>query len=76
MKPSDKLRKLSPKDYLQEMSQPKIYNIEVLEGDMIYEGTDITAESEEQALRILEIMTGGQITPFSEIIKLEVHSIQ
>ena len=76
MKPSGKLRKLSPKDYLQEMSHPKIYNIEVLEGDMIFEGTDITAESEEQALRILEIMTGGQITPFSEIIKLEVHSIQ
>jgi hypothetical protein len=43
---------------------------------MIFEGTDITAESEEQALRILEIMTGGQITPFSEIIKIEVHSIQ
>ena len=58
------------------MSQPKIYNIEVLEGDMIFEGTDITAESEEQALRILEIMTGGQITPFSEIIKIETHTIQ
>jgi hypothetical protein len=70
------MRKLKPKDYLQEMSHPKIYNIEVLDGDMIYEGKEITAESEEQALRILEIMTGGQITPFSEIIKLEVHSIQ
>ena len=58
------------------MSQPKIYNIEVLEGDMIFEGTDITAESEEQALRILEIMTGGQITQFSETIKLEVNTIQ
>jgi hypothetical protein len=58
------------------MSHPKIYNIEVLEGDMIFEGTDITAESEEQALRILEIMTGGQITPFSEIIKIEAHTIQ
>jgi hypothetical protein len=43
---------------------------------MIFEGTDITAESEEQALRILEIMTGGQITPFSEIIKIEVNTIQ
>ena len=43
---------------------------------MIFTGTEITAESEEQALRIFEIMTGGQITPFSEIIKLEVHSIQ
>ena len=70
------MRKLKPKDYLQEMSHPKIYNIEVLDGDMIYEGKEITAESEEQALRILEILTGGQITPFSEIIKIEAHTIQ
>ena len=53
------------------MKEFKVYAMEECSWYQIIE-----AESEEQALRILEIMTGGQITPFSEIIKLEVHSIQ
>ena len=49
----------------------KIFDIEVLEDDMVYVGNDIRAKDKETALKILTLMSGGIINEDSEIIKFE-----
>ena len=67
---SDKVQKTKLKDYLQEMSN-KIFDIEVIEGDMVYKGTEIKARNKDHALQIMILMSGGQVTEHSEIISFE-----
>jgi len=66
------MQKLKLKDYLQTMSHPsKIFNIEVIIDDMVYVGKEIRAKDKEAALKIMSIMSGGEVTTQSEIIHLE-----
>ena len=67
---SDKVQKTKLKDYLQEMSN-KIFDIEVIEGDMVYKGSEIKARNKDHALQIMILMSGGQVTEHSEIISFE-----
>lgn len=70
------MQKLKLKDYLQTMSHPnKIFNIEVIMDDMVFVGKDIKAKDKESALKIMSIMSGGEITTDSEIIHLEERMI-
>ena len=64
------MQKTKLKDYLQEMSN-KIFDIEVIEGDMVYKGTEIKARNKDHALQIMILMSGGQVTEHSEIISFE-----
>jgi|TARA_B110000977_G_scaffold159023_1_gene202769 hypothetical protein len=58
------------------MSHPsKIFNIEVIIDDMVFVGKDIKAKDKESALKIMSIMSGGEITTDSEIIHLEERMI-
>tara|TARA_R110000850_G_scaffold978_3_gene6051 strand:+ start:284 stop:463 length:180 start_codon:yes stop_codon:yes gene_type:complete len=58
------------------MSHPnKIFNIEVIMDDMVFVGKDIKAKDKESALKIMSIMSGGEITTDSEIIHLEERMI-
>jgi len=66
------MQKLKLKDYLQTMSHPsKIFDIEVIIDDMVYVGKEIRAKDKEAALKIMSIMSGGEVTTNSEIIHLE-----
>ena len=66
------MQKHKLKDYLQTMSHPsKIFNIEVIIDDMVYVGKEIRAKDKEAALKIMSIMSGGEVTTNSEIIHLE-----
>ena len=66
------MQKLKLKDYLQTMSHPsKIFDIEVIIDDMVYVGKEIRAKDKEAALKIMSIMSGGEVTTESEIIHLE-----
>ena len=66
------MQKLKLKDYLQTMSHPsKIFNIEVIIGDLVFVGNDIKAKDKESALKIMSVMSGGEVTTDSEIIHLE-----
>ena len=66
------MQKLKLKDYLQTMSHPnKIFNIEVIMDDMVFVGKDIKAKDKESALKIMSVMSGGEVTTDSEIIHLE-----
>ena len=66
------MQKLKLKDYLQTMSHPnKIFDIEVIIDDMVYVGKEIRAKDKEAALKIMSIMSGGEVTTQSEIIHLE-----
>ena len=66
------MQKLKLKDYLQTMSHPsKIFDIEVIIDDMVYVGKEIRAEDKEAALKIMSIMSGGEVTTESEIIHFE-----
>ena len=58
------------KDCLQAMAV-KIFDIEVLEDDMVYVGNDIRAKDKEAALKILTLMSGGIINEDSEILSCE-----
>ena len=49
----------------------KIFDIEVLEDDMGYVGSDIRAKDKKAAIQILNLMSGGIITEDSEILKCE-----
>ena len=49
----------------------KIFDIEVLEDDMVYVGSDIRAKDKKAAIQILNLMSGGIITEDSEILKCE-----
>ena len=71
---SDKVQKTKLKDYLQEMSN-KIFDIEVIEGDMVYKGSEIKARNKDHALQIMILMSGGQVTEHSEIISFEEKTI-
>jgi hypothetical protein len=54
------------------MSHPsKIFDIEVIIDDMVYVGKEIRAKDKEAALKIMSIMSGGEVTTNSEIIHLE-----
>ena len=66
------MQKLKLKDYLQTMFHPsKIFNIEVIIDDMVYVGKEIRAKDKESALKIMSIMSGGEVTTQSEIIHFE-----
>ncbi|MDA7517457.1 hypothetical protein N9121_02360 [Pseudomonadales bacterium] len=54
------------------MSHPsKIFDIEVIIDDMVYVGKEIRAKDKEAALKIMSIMSGGEVTTQSEIIHLQ-----
>ncbi len=66
------MQKLKLKDYLQTMSHPsKIFDIEVIIDDMVYVGKEIRAKDKEAALKIMSVMSGGEVTTQSEIIHLQ-----
>ena len=64
------MQKIKLKDYLLTMSH-KIYNLEVLVGDMVYEGKDIRAKDQNHALQILGLISGGEVTEDSEVLFIE-----
>ena len=64
------MQKIKLKDYLQ-MHLNKIFDIEVLEGDLVYFGKEIKAKDKDHALQIMMLMSGGEITENSEIIFCE-----
>jgi|TARA_A100001515_G_C4554242_1_gene204496 hypothetical protein len=53
------------------MCQHKIYNLEVLEGDLVYIAKDIMARNQDHALQILTILSGGEIKEDSKVIFIE-----
>jgi hypothetical protein len=65
-----KLQKIKLKDYLLTMAI-KLYNLEVLVDDLVYVGSDIRAKSQEDAVRILGIISGGEVTEDSEVLSCE-----
>lgn len=64
------MQKIKLKDYLQ-MHLNKIFDLEVLEGDLVYFGKEIKAKNKDHALQIMMLMSGGEITENSEIIFCE-----
>ena len=48
-----------------------MYDIEFLEGDQIFTGTDIPANSEEEAITKMMFMFMGKIDEDSELIHIE-----
>lgn len=69
------MQKIKLRDYLQTMCHNKIFDIEVLEGDLVYLGKDIRAKNKEHALQIMSIMSNGEINENSEIIFFEERTI-
>ena len=69
------MQKLKLKDYLQAMSHHKIFDIEVIVDDMVYVGKEIRAKDRDHALKIMGIMSGGEVTKDSEIIFFEERAI-
>ena len=63
------------KDYLLKMRPNKIYEIEVLEGDMVYVGKEVVAKSKQQAFEMMILMFGGEINEDSEIILCEEKTV-
>lgn len=49
----------------------KIYDIEILEDDMVYIGSGIRAKDESHAIAIMITISGGILSEDSEIIKFE-----
>ena len=49
----------------------KIFDIEILEDDMVYVGSGIQAKDESHALAIMIIISNGMVNEDSEIIKFE-----
>ncbi len=49
----------------------KIFDIEILEDDMVYVGSGIQAKDENHALAIMIIISNGMVNEDSEIIKFE-----
>ena len=50
---------------------PKIFDIEVMEGEIVYRGSEIKARNKDHALQIMILMSGGQVNENSEIISFE-----
>ena len=69
------MQKIKLKDYLQAMSHSKIFDIEVIVDDMVYVGKEIMATDRDHALKIMGIMSGGEVTKDSEIIFFEERAI-
>ena len=66
------MQKTKHKDCLPTKTSPtKIFDLEILQGDLIYVGNEIIAKSKEHALQIMILMSGGEITEDSEIISFE-----
>ena len=53
----------------------KIYNLEVLVGDLVYVGKDIRAKDQNHALYILGVISGGEVTEHSEVLFIEENII-
>jgi len=53
----------------------KLYDLEVLEGDYVYIGSDIKAESAEKAFELMMFLFDNKINEDSEIIHLEEKTI-
>jgi len=49
----------------------KLYNLEVLVDDLVYVGSEIRAKSQEEAIKILGIISGGEVTEDSEVLSCE-----
>ena len=64
------MQKIKLKDYLLTMAI-KLYNLEVLVDDLVYVGSEIRAKSQEAAIRILGIISNGEVTDDSEILSCE-----
>jgi len=58
------------KDCSQAMAA-KIFDIEILEDDMVYVGSGIRAKDESHALAIMIIISNGMVNEDSEILKFE-----
>ncbi len=69
------MQKIKLKDYLQEMSHHKIFDIEVIVDDMVYVGKEIKAKNRNHAMQIMSVMSGGEVTQDSEIIYYEERTI-
>ena len=69
------MQKIKLKDYVQEMSHHKIFDIEVIVDDMVYVGKEIRAKDRAGALKIMSLMSGGEVTQDAEIIYFEERSI-
>ena len=64
------MQKIKLKDYLLTMAI-KLYNLEVLVDDLVYVGSEIRAKSQEEAIKILGIISGGEVTENSEVLSCE-----
>jgi len=69
------VQKIKLKDYLQEMSHHKIFDIEVIVDDMVYVGKEIRAKDRKHALKIMALMSGGEVTQDAEIIYFEERAV-
>ncbi len=69
------MQKIKLKDYLQEMSHHKIFDIEVIVDDMVYVGKEIRAKDRKHALKIMSLMSGGEVTQDAEIIYYEERAV-
>lgn len=69
------MQKIKLKDYLQEMSHHKIFDIEVIVDDMVYVGKEIRAKDKKHALKIMALMSGGEVTQDAEIIYYEERAV-
>ncbi len=69
------MQKIKLKDYLQEMSHHKIFDIEVIVDDMVYVGKEIRAKDRKHALKIMALMSGGEVTQDAEIIYFEERAV-
>ena len=49
----------------------KIFDIEVMEGEIGYRGSEIKARNKDHARQIMILMSGGQVNENSEIISFE-----
>ena len=69
------MQKIKLKDYLQEMSHHKIFDIEVIVDDMVYVGKELRAKDRKHALKIMSLMSGGEVTQDAEIIYYEERAV-
>jgi hypothetical protein len=69
------VQKIKLKDYLQAMSHHKIFDIEVIVDDMVYVGKEIRAKDRKHALKIMALMSGGEVTQDAEIIYYEERAV-
>ena len=69
------MQKIKLKDYLQAMSHHKIFDIEVIVDDMVYVGKEIRSKDRKHALKIMALMSGGEVTQDAEIIYYEERAV-